>query len=68
MDSRIKDIVETKYTAKTYLERGYDEEVPLISFAPEDLASVIKGIIHVCAGMVSTPDDEQKLLKFAEGI
>lgn len=68
MDSRIKDIVETKYTAKTYLERGYDEEVPLISFAPEDLASVIKGIIHVCAGMVSTPEDEQKLLKFAEGI
>jgi nitrogen-specific signal transduction histidine kinase len=68
MDNRIKDIVETKYTVKSYMERGYDEEIPLISFAPEDLASVIKGVIHVCAEMVSTADDEQKLLKFAEGI
>lgn len=68
MDSRVKDIIETKYTSKSYMERGYDEEIPLISFAPEDLASVIKGVIHVCAGMVSTADDEEKLLKFAEGI
>ena len=63
MDNQIKDIIDIKYTQKTYMERGYDEEVPLISFAPEDLASVIKGIVHVCADMVDDPLNRAEILK-----
>lgn len=68
MQNLIKDIIETKYTEKTYKEVGYDEEIPLISFAPEDLASVIKGVLHVAADMCSSELDRLRILNFAEGI
>jgi len=48
MNHAIKDVIETKYTVKTFQERGYDEEVPIIGFAVEDLETVIKSVVHAC--------------------
>jgi hypothetical protein len=68
MQNQIKDIIETKYTEKTFKEVGYDEEIPLISFAPEDLASVIKAVLQVAADMCSSEIDRLRILNYSKGI
>ena len=68
MQNQIKDIIETKYTEKTFKEVGYDEELPLISFSPEDLASVINAVLHVAADMCSSELDRLRILNYAKGI
>jgi len=39
---RLKDVIETKYTVKTFQERGYDEQSRLFGFAVEDLKRSLK--------------------------
>jgi len=68
MQNQIKDIIETKYTEKTFKEVGYDEEIPLISFATEDLASVIKAVLQVAADMCSSEVDRLRILNYSKGI
>ena len=68
MQNQIKDIIETKYTEKTFKEVGYDEELPLISFTPEDLASVIKAVLQVSADMCDSEIDRLRILNYAKGI
>ena len=68
MQNQIKDIIETKYTEKTFKEVGYDEELPLISFSPEDLASVINAVLHVAADMCFSELDRLRILNYAKGI
>jgi len=68
MQNQIKDIIETKYTEKTFKEVGYDEEIPLISFATEDLASVIKAVLQVAADMCSSEIDRLRILNYSKGI
>lgn len=68
MQNQIKDIIETKYTEKTFKEVGYDEELPLISFTPEDLASVIKAVLQVSADMCDSEVDRLRILNYAKGI
>ena len=68
MDHQIKQIVEESYTYKSFEERGYDEEVPMLSFSMEDLSSVLKGVVHVCADMCDDLKDRKKLIAFAHGL
>jgi hypothetical protein len=68
MQSQIKEIIETKYTEKTFKEVGYDEELPLISFSPEDLASVINAVLHIAADMCESEIDHLRILNFSKGI
>ena len=68
MQNQIKDIINTKYTEKTFKEVGYDEELPLISFSPEDLASVITAVLHIAADMCSSELDRLRILNYSKGI
>ena len=61
MQNQIKDIINNKYTEKSFKEIGYDEEIPLISFSPEDLSSVIKAVLHVAADLCVYPEDQHKI-------
>mgnify|MGYP003352339564 CR=1 FL=1 len=68
MQNQIKDIINNKYTEKSFKEIGYDEEIPLISFSPEDLSSVIKAVLHVAADLCENEDDCLRILDFSRGI
>ena len=68
MQNQIKDIINNKYTEKSYKEIGYDEEIPLISFTPEDLSSVIKAVLHVAADLCVYPEDQSRILNYSKGI
>ena len=68
MQNQIKDIINTQYTEKSFKEIGYDEEIPLISFSPEDLSSVIKAVLHVAAEMCNSEEDALNILNYAKGI
>jgi hypothetical protein len=62
MNHAIKDVIESKYTVKTFQERGYDEEVPIIGFAVEDLETVIKSVVLACADRVNNSEDRKAVL------
>jgi hypothetical protein len=68
MQPMIKNIVEEKYTEKSYKQIGYDEELPLISFTPEDLSAVINAVFHVAANMCSSEIDRLRILNYASNI
>jgi hypothetical protein len=63
MNHAIKDVIESKYTVKTFQERGYDEEVPIIGFAVEDLETVIKTVVQACADRINNPKDREAVLQ-----
>ena len=63
MNHLIKDFIDQKYTVKTYQERGYDEEVPIIGFCPDDLETVIKTVVQACADRVNSPKDREAVLQ-----
>ena len=65
MNHAIKDVIESKYTVKTFQERGYDEEVPIIGFAVEDLETVIKSVVHACAERVTNDAERKDILALA---
>jgi hypothetical protein len=65
MNHAIKDVIECKYTVKTFQERGYDEEVPIIGFAVEDLETVIKSVVLACADKVSDEEERRDILSLA---
>lgn len=65
MNHAIKDVIEAKYTVKTFQERGYDEEVPIIGFAVDDLETVIKSVVLACAERVTNQAERQDILKLA---
>ena len=65
MNHLIKDFIDQKYTVKTYQERGYDEEVPIIGFCPDDLETVIKTVVRVCADRVSNVEERKQILSLA---
>jgi hypothetical protein len=65
MNHAIKDVIECKYTLKTFQERGYDEEVPIIGFAVEDLETVIKSVVHACAERVTNESERKDILSLA---
>lgn len=62
MNHQIKDFIDQKYTVKTFQERGYDEEVPIIGFAQDDLETVIKTVVQTCADKVSNPIERDDIL------
>ena len=68
MDNQIKDIIETKYTEKVWHGIGVDEEQQLISFSPEDLAAVIKAVLHVAADLCVFQEDNMRITNYAKGI
>ena len=68
MQNQIKDIINNKYTEKSFKEIGYDEEIPLISFSPEDLSAVIKAVLHVAADLCVYPEDQHRILNYSKGI
>jgi hypothetical protein len=63
MNHMIKDVIDQKYTVKSFQERGYDEEVPIIGFCPEDLETVIKTVVQACADRVKSSDDRESVLQ-----
>jgi len=67
MNHMIKDFIDQKYTVKTFQERGYDEEVPIIGFAQDDLETVIKtvvqAVVQACADRVKNSDDRMAVLQ-----
>lgn len=63
MNHMIKDVIEQKYTTKSFQERGYDEEVPIIGFCQEDLETVIKTVVQACADRVRSSDDREAVLQ-----
>jgi len=63
MNHLIKDVIDQKYTVKTFQERGYDEEVPIIGFAQDDLEAVIKTVVQACADRVRNSDDRMAVLQ-----
>ena len=62
MNHLIKDFIDQKYTVKTFQERGYDEEVPIIGFCPDDLETVIKTVVQACADRVNNFEDRKAVL------
>ena len=62
MNHMIKDFIDQKYTVKTFQERGYDEEVPIIGFCPDDLETVIKTVVQACADRVNNSEDRKAVL------
>ena len=68
MQNQIKDIIETKYTEKVWHGIGVDEEQQLISFSPEDLAAVIKAVLHVAADLCVFQEDNMRITNYAKGI
>ena len=65
MNHAIKDVIESKYTVKTFQERGYDEEVPIIGFAVEDLETVIKSVVLAYAERVTDDRERRDILSLA---
>ena len=65
MNHAIKDVIESKYNVKTFQERGYDEEVPIIGFAVEDLETVIKSVVLACAERVTNDRERRDILSLA---
>jgi len=63
MNHLIKDVIDQKYTVKTFQERGYDEEVPIIGFVQEDLETVIKTVVQACADRITNSDDRIAVLQ-----
>jgi len=68
MQNQIKDIIDTKYTEKVWHGVGVDEEQQLISFSPEDLAAVIKAVLHVAADLCTSEEDTTTIINYAKGI
>ena len=68
MQNQIKNIIETKYTEKVWQGIGVDEEQQLISFSPEDLAAVIKAVLHVAADLCVFQEDNMRITNYAKGI
>jgi hypothetical protein len=68
MQNQIKDIIDTKYTEKVWQGVGVDEEQQLISFSPEDLAAVIKAVLHVAADLCVFEEDNVRITNYAKGI
>jgi hypothetical protein len=68
MQNQIKDIIETKYTEKVWQGVGVDEEQQLISFRPEDLASVIKAVLLVAADLCVFQEDSMRITNYSKGI
>jgi hypothetical protein len=68
MQNQIKDIIETKYTEKVWQGVGVDEEQQLISFKPEDLASVIKAVLLVAADLCVFQEDSMRITNYSKGI
>ena len=68
MQNQIKDIINNKYTEKSFKEIGYDEEIPLISFSPEDLSAVIKAVLHGAADLCVFQEDQMRILNYSKGI
>ena len=68
MQNQIKDIIDTKYTEKVWQGVGVDEEQQLISFSPEDLAAVIKAVLHVAADLCVFEEDNARITNYAKGI
>ena len=66
MNHLIKDFIDQKYTVKTYQERGYDDEVPIIGFCPDDLETVIKTVVQACADRVNSPKIEKLCYSYYE--
>ena len=62
MLSHIKDIIGEKaiITMESY---GVDEERRLISFEPQDLESILKDVIQVCADCCITELDRAAILE-----
>jgi len=68
MQNQIKDIIETKYTEKVWMGVNVDEEQQLISFRPEDLASVIKAVLLVAADLCVFQEDSMRIINYSKGI
>jgi hypothetical protein len=68
MQNQIKDIIDTKYTEKVWQGVGVDEEQQLISFRPEDLASVIKAVLLVAADLCVFQEDSMRITNYSKGI
>ena len=68
MQSQIKDIIDTKYTEKAWQGVNVDEEQQLISFRPEDLASVIKAVLLVAADLCVFQEDSMRITNYSKGI
>ena len=68
MQNQIKDIIDTKYTEKVWQGVGVDEEQQLISFRPEDLASVIKAVLLVAADLCVFQEDSIRITNYSKGI
>lgn len=68
MQNQIKNIIDTKYTEKVWQGVGVDEEQQLISFSPEDLAAVIKAVLHVAADLCISKEDSIRITNYAKGI
>jgi len=68
MQNQIKDIIDTKYTEKVWHGVGVDEEQQLISFSPEDLASVIKAVLLVAADLCVFQEDSMRITNYSKGI
>jgi hypothetical protein len=68
MQNQIKDIIDHQYTEKTFKGVGVDEEQQLISFSPEDLAAVIKAVLHVAADLCVSQEDSMRITNYAKGI
>ena len=68
MQNQIKDIIDTKYTEKIWQGVGVDEEQQLISFRPEDLASVIKAVLLVAADLCVFQEDNMRIINYSKGI
>ena len=45
-----------------------DEEQQLISFRPEDLASVIKAVLLVAADLCVFQEDSMRIINYSKGI
>ena len=68
MQNQIKDIIDTKYTEKVWMGVNVDEEQQLISFRPEDLASVIKAVLLVAADLCVFQEDSMRIINYSKGI
>lgn len=62
MNYMIKNVIESKYTTKSFEERGYDDEVQILGFCKEDLEAVIKTVVLTCADKVANPVDRKAIL------
>jgi hypothetical protein len=68
MQNQIKDIIEKQYSHTSWQPVGVDEEEQLISFRAEDLAAVIKAVLHVASDLCVFQEDSMRILNYAESI